>query len=94
MAEPVPSPPSFETALAEFETLVERMERGDITLEESVEAYERGVVLHRYCERALANAERRIRILAEDAAGSGAVDALQPFDTDRRDSSEPRSGEM
>ena len=61
-----PAPPrSFEAALTEFEALVEQMERGDLSLEESVSAYERGVALHRYCERALSAAERKVRILTE-----------------------------
>ena len=67
-----PAPPrSFEAALTEFEALVEQMERGDLSLEESVSAYERGVALHRYCERALSAAERKIRILIESPGEEG-----------------------
>ena len=55
------------------------MERGDLSLEDSVSAYERGVVLHRYCERALSTAERKIRILTEGAGDGGQEEALQLF---------------
>ena len=73
------TPRTFESALAEFEALVEKMERGDLSLEDSVSAYERGVVLHRYCERALSTAERKIRILTEGAGDGGREEALQLF---------------
>ena len=71
------TPRSFESALAEFETLVEKMERGDLSLEDSVSAYERGVALHRYCEQALSTAERKIRILTEGAGDGGTEESLQ-----------------
>ena len=76
-----PAPPrSFEAALTEFEALVEQMERGDLSLEESVSAYERGVALHRYCEEALSAAERKVRILTERPGEEGEPrEALRPF---------------
>jgi exodeoxyribonuclease VII small subunit len=55
----------FEQALSELETLVERMERGELSLEDSLEHYERGVALGRACQRALDRAEQRIRVLGE-----------------------------
>jgi len=67
----------FEKALSELETLLERMERGELTLEESLEHYERGVELGRACQRALDSAEQRIRILAEREGGEA---ALEPFE--------------
>ena len=87
------TPPSFESALAEFEALVERMERGDLSLEESVNAYERGVVLHRYCEEALTTAERKLQVLAEGSGPDGAGEALRAFETEAGDSRPPRRGE-
>lgn len=62
--EPPPTPP-FETALAELEKLVEQMERGDISLEESLRMFERGVELARHCQRALRDAESKIQVLME-----------------------------
>lgn len=57
---------SFEKALEELERLVERMEEGELSLEESLKTYERGVELSRICQRALDQAEQRIQILAEE----------------------------
>jgi len=59
------TPPPFETALAELERLVEKMERGDVTLEESLRMFERGVELARHCQTALRDAESKIQILME-----------------------------
>ena len=56
----------FEKALAELEKLVERMEQGDIPLEESLKAFERGVQLTRLCQKALKDAEQKVRILLEE----------------------------
>jgi exodeoxyribonuclease VII small subunit len=55
--------PSFEEALAELETLVERMEDGELSLEDSIKTYERGVALGRSALKALDAAEQRVRIL-------------------------------
>ncbi len=79
MTERASTPKSFEGALEELEGLVEKMEQGELSLEDSVAAYERGVVLHRYCEKELSDAERKIRILAE----GGGEEALQPFEPER-----------
>ena len=54
----------FETSLDELETLVEQMESGDLSLEESLTAFERGVALTRSCQRALKNAELRVQTLS------------------------------
>ncbi|NIR32340.1 MAG: exodeoxyribonuclease VII small subunit [Gammaproteobacteria bacterium] len=56
---------NFEKALEEFERLVERMEEGDLSLEESLKTYERGIELSRICQRALDEAEQRIQILTD-----------------------------
>ena len=87
------APRSFESALAEFEALVEKMERGDLSLEDSVSAYERGVALHRYCERALSTAERKIRILTEGPGDDGQEEALQLFRPEAGDTSTSIEGE-
>jgi farnesyl diphosphate synthase len=55
----------FETALAELETLVSRMEQGNVSLEESLQLYERGVKLSRICQDALRHAEQKVQILQE-----------------------------
>jgi len=71
-----PSPVAdFETSLDALEKLVEKMEHGDMSLEESLKAYESGVGLYRRCQGALEQAELRVRLLGdpEDPA------AAQPF---------------
>ena len=56
----------FEATLAELEALVEKMESGSLTLEESLAAFERGVKLTRDCQAALHTAELRVKALSED----------------------------
>ena len=55
----------FESAISELETIVKRLEEGDLTLENSLELFERGVQLSRFCHARLEEAERRIEILNE-----------------------------
>ena len=56
-------PLSFEAALAELESLVQGMESGKLSLEESLDAYQRGAVLLKHCQGALAAAEQKIQVL-------------------------------
>lgn len=60
-----PTIKDFESAIAELETVVKKLEEGDLTLEASLQLYERGVHLSRYCHGRLEEAERRIEILTE-----------------------------
>ena len=55
----------FEAAIAELESVVKKLEEGDLTLEESLALYERGVQLSRFCHARIEEAERRIDILSE-----------------------------
>jgi exodeoxyribonuclease VII small subunit len=55
--------PPFEQAMAELESLVETMEQGELSLEESLKSFERGVLLTRTCQQALKEAEQKIQIL-------------------------------
>ena len=57
------SPESFESAMEQLETLVSRMESGDLSLEESLEAFEKGVHLTRFCQDQLQKAELKIQEL-------------------------------
>jgi exodeoxyribonuclease VII small subunit len=68
----------FETALAELEQLVGRMEQGDLPLEQSLKDFERGVALTRACQNALREAEQKVQILLEREGQP----ALEPFDRD------------
>jgi exodeoxyribonuclease VII small subunit len=55
----------FETALAELEALVMRMEEGEMTLEASLAAYGRGMSLLRHCQGQLTAAEEKIRVMGD-----------------------------
>ena len=55
----------FEHSLDELEQLVEKMEQGEMSLEDSLAAYERGVGLYRRCQSALEQAELRVRLLTD-----------------------------
>lgn len=68
-------PTDFESALKELEALVEKMEQGDIRLEESLQHFERGVQLTRQCQQALQAAEQKVQILLEK---NGKAD-IKPF---------------
>jgi exodeoxyribonuclease VII small subunit len=60
-----PTIKDFEAAIAELETIVKKLEEGDLPLEKSLELYERGVQLSRFCHSRLEEAERRIEVLNE-----------------------------
>ena len=55
----------FEAAIAELESVVRKLEEGDLPLEQSLALYERGVQLSRFCHARLEEAERRIEILTD-----------------------------
>jgi exodeoxyribonuclease VII small subunit len=60
-----PTIKDFEAAIAELETIVKKLEEGDLPLETSLQLYERGVQLSRFCHSRLEEAERRIEVLNE-----------------------------
>jgi len=60
-----PTIKDFETAITELETIVKKLEEGDLALEASLQLYERGVHLSRFCHARLEEAEKRIEILNE-----------------------------
>lgn len=70
------TPIDLEKALAELETLVEELERGDLPLAKALERFERGVALTRDCETALKAAEHKVSVLMNDA---GVDSAAEPF---------------
>lgn len=59
---------SFENDLQALETLVEKLERGDLPLEDSLQQFERGIALARRCQQALKTADQKVRILLEKNA--------------------------
>lgn len=60
---------SFETSIQELETLVRKLEQGDMPLEESLKAFERGVQLTRACQQSLRDAEQRVEQVIETSQG-------------------------
>jgi exodeoxyribonuclease VII small subunit len=69
-------PATFEAALQELEAIVRAMEAGDAPLEESLAAYERGMMLLRHCRETLAAAEQKLQVL-EDGVLTDAHDAAE-----------------
>jgi exodeoxyribonuclease VII small subunit len=65
---------NYEAAVAELESLVERLEQGDISLEESLKLYESGVLLSRDCQEALQNAEQKVKMLIQQSGQTSLVD--------------------
>ena len=72
---------NFEEALAGLESLVEAMEAGDLSLEESLKAFEQGIKLTRECQQALDSAEQKVQQLLANTEVPTAV----PFDGDNDD---------
>ena len=69
---------NFEKSLAELEKLVETMENGEISLEESLKHFENGISLTRACQQALEEAEQKVKILMEKDGQA----SLKEFDQD------------
>lgn len=65
----------FEEAMQELEQLVAQMERGELSLEESLKSFERGIKLTRTCQQALQEAEQKVQILLE----KNGQQSLEPF---------------
>jgi exodeoxyribonuclease VII small subunit len=72
---------SFEEALKELETIVEKLERGDVSLDDAVVAYERGTELKQHCQKRLDEAKMRVEAIRAKKASPIAEDTA-PFDED------------
>jgi exodeoxyribonuclease VII small subunit len=72
-------PLDFEGAMAELEQLVQKLEKGDLPLEESLAAFERGIALTRTCQTALRQAEQKVELLLQKPGGET---ERVPFDDD------------
>jgi exodeoxyribonuclease VII small subunit len=69
-----PQGPTFEAALKQLEEIVQRLERGELPLEESLKLYEEGIRLSRLCHAKLEEAEGKIELLMKDARGELVLD--------------------
>ena len=89
-----PTIKDFESALAELDSIVRKMEEGDLSLEKSMELYERGLQLSRFCHSTLETAERRIELLNERGELRPAPSSLGVAeDVPRRSPAEAEAGE-
>ncbi len=68
-------PKDFETSLKKLEEIVKELEEGELTLEQSLERYEKGIHLARFCSTKLEEAEKRIEMLQKDEQGEPLRDA-------------------
>jgi exodeoxyribonuclease VII small subunit len=66
----------FEKSLDELEQLVSRMEQGELSLDDSLKSFERGIALYRNCQNALEQAELRVKLLLDPSAPESAVPFL------------------
>jgi exodeoxyribonuclease VII small subunit len=79
-----PTIKDFESAIAELERIVKTLEDGDLSLEKSLELFERGVQLSRFCHSTLEQAERRVEILTDRGEIRTAPAGLGLSDDERR----------
>ena len=70
-----PDEPTFEQALQQLEQIVQKLEKGELPLEDSLRLYEEGIRLSRLCHGKLEEAEGRIEVLMKDARGEAVKDA-------------------
>lgn len=74
-------PVDFEQALEELEGLVEELEGGELSLEDSLARFERGVQLTRSCQRALKDAERKVQVLVAEAGEESLAELVADEDS-------------
>ena len=74
----------FEQSLGKLEQLVERMEEGDLSLEESLKTFEEGIKLTRQCQQALVKAEQKVKLLIEEN-GQISEEDFEDLDNPSRD---------
>lgn len=72
----------FEKSLDELENLVRDLEQGELSLEQSLSAFERGVKLTRECQQALKGAEQRVEQLVQNGDGTLSTRSFTPDDAD------------
>ena len=77
--------PDFESSLEELEALVERLEQGDLPLEDALRSFERGVALTRQCQSVLANAQQKVEILLAQGGGERRTRDFRPDAADDAD---------
>jgi exodeoxyribonuclease VII small subunit len=82
MSDNSPSEKKFEIALEELEEIVEQLESGELSLEEALAAFEKGVGLVKYCNQKLTEAERKVELLVKDKEGKLKLKVLDSISED------------
>lgn len=75
---PPPTPPTFENAIAQLETIVEQMESDNLALEDLLVRFEEGLKLVKFCTEKLESAEKRIELIARDSQGKTRLVEFEP----------------
>jgi exodeoxyribonuclease VII small subunit len=76
------APANFEKALEQLEANVERLENGELSLEDALQAFEKGVAASRACTQWLEQTRQRVQVLMRDAEGDMHLDFLEPDDSE------------
>lgn len=76
--------PSLEESLTEIAQLVDKMEHGELTLEQSLSNFERGITLVKHCQKVLSEAEQKVQLLVQQ----NGQETLNPYPTDSEGSSD------
>jgi exodeoxyribonuclease VII small subunit len=82
MAQKVSTNKKFEAALEDLELVVEQLETGDLSLEDSLEAFEKGVGLVKYCNQKLDEVEKKVELLVKDKEGKLQLKAFEELPKD------------
>lgn len=72
--------PNLEASLAEITTLIDKMEHGELTLERSLQQFERGIILIKHCQKILTEAEQKVEQLIQQ----NGKETLIPFNTEEK----------
>ena len=91
--DPGAASPSFEDAIERLETIVDELESGSLSLEESIARYEEGMGLSKQLTRTLDEAEKRIERLTGQA-GEGGEPRTEPMEIDLKSSEQPSEGKL
>ena len=77
----------FEEAVKRLQAIVEKLERGDLPLEQSMESFAEGMQLVQFCHQKLEEAERKVQILTKDPQGAWTTTPFEPISRDRAEDS-------
>jgi exodeoxyribonuclease VII small subunit len=85
--------PNFETSLKELEEIVEQLERGELSLDQTLAKYESGIKMYTQCHKMLENTEKKIAILLKKTSGETSVEEYNLEKTHDENQSRPESND-